>query len=154
MTSLKYNAPAELDLNDVPVVRERDLALVMRVAIDNERALVLTRGSTPEDKHVIERAFWNEFDGSTAQGVVTLIRFWCLVEAFATKRFRAMLLNRGFELISPAVAAASKLRLNLNWGFNPQRLFWAMNEVSASPQNVTKLQPKKLLAIPAKKLAA
>ena len=132
MTSTKYNIPADFDLSDIPQVREQDLALVMQVAIEAERSLILMRGVTPADKRVIEDAFWTIFDGSTAQGVVTLVRFWCLVEAFSTKRFHALLLNRGFELIGPAVAAAAKLRLNVDWGFNPQRLFWAIEDARPS----------------------
>ncbi len=144
MSLAKYSVPAELDLHDIPMAREQDLALVVRVAVDLERTLILMRGPTSEDKREIEREFWNVFEGETADGVVTLVRFWCLVEAFATKRFRAMLLNRGFELIAPAVAAASTLRLNMHWGFNPQRLFWAINEANKMPANVTKLPTRKL----------
>lgn len=124
-------------LDDVEPVSEFELALPMKLLIDAERALCLMRGSTIEDRRIVETAFWDSFNGSTRRGVAILVRFWCLVDAFSAKRFKTLLLSKGYQLIAPAVAAAAELRLNANWGFNPQRLLWAIDaqiEQSEKPQ--------------------
>lgn len=115
-----------IDLTDVPCAAADDLALAIGVMIDAERALMLVRGVTRADRAEIEAAFWHEFNGETAAGVATLIRFWSLVEAFQSRRLRGLFMQRGYELLGPAIKAAASLRLNIDWGFNPQRLIWAI----------------------------
>ncbi len=115
-----------IDLTDVPTVSEFELARPMKLLVEKERALCLLKGASLEDRRMIEEAFWDAYHGPTVRGVTIMLRFWCLVEAFSAKRFKALLLHRGFQAIGPAVAAASKLRLNASWGFNPQRLLWSI----------------------------
>jgi len=117
-----------IDLTDVPLVSEFELSRPMKVLIDKERALSLLKGASVDDRCVVEAAFWDNYRGETSRGVAILLRFWCLVEAFSAQRFKAILLHKGYQVIGPAVAAASKLRLNAHWGFNPQRLLWSMEE--------------------------
>lgn len=119
-------ASSGIDFSDVPPVAEDDLALAIGVMIEAERALMLVKGATRADRTTFEAAFWHEFDGETAAGVATLIRFWSLVDAFQSRRLRALFMQRGYEVLRPAIKAAASLRLNLDWGFNPQRLIWAI----------------------------
>lgn len=118
-----------IDLSDVPTVEFDQLDLPMRLLIEAECALVLIRGATAVEKRTLEAQFWNTFEGTSEQGVAVLLRFWALVDTFQSRRFKAMFLNRGYDLIGAAVASAAKLRLNSEWGFNPQRLMWAMEQV-------------------------
>lgn len=130
-----------IDFSDVPRAAADDLALAIRVMIEAERALMLVRGATRADRAEIEAAFWQEFEGDTAAGVATLIRFWSLVDAFQSRRLRGLFMQRGYELLGPAVKAAASLRLNLDWGFNPQRLIWAIGPVQ--PAAVRLLNPQR-----------
>jgi len=118
-----------IDLTDVPKVSVFELSRPMKILIDKERALVLLKGASVDDRRVVEKAFWDSYRGETSRGVATLLRFWCLVEAFSARRFKAILLHKGYQAIGPAVTAASKLRLNVHWGFNPQRLLWSMEQI-------------------------
>jgi hypothetical protein len=123
---------ATLDITDVAPVAPHDMALLMGVLIESGRALILTRGATPDDKKTIETLFWERFEGETAHGVATLLRFWSLVGVFASRRVKAVLLARGFALLSPAGEVAAHLRLNAHWGFNPQRFLNALGQAEAT----------------------
>jgi len=134
---------SEIDLTDVPVVSEIELALPMKVLVDAERSLCLMRGAGVEDRRIVEDEFWKVYTGTPARGVSILLRFWCLVDAFSAKRFKALLLNRGYEVLWAAVAAASGLRLNAHWGFNPQRLIWAIGPAVEVPPPAVGLRKKR-----------
>lgn len=123
---------APLDLDDVAPVASRHMALMMSLLIESGRALILTREPTAEDRKAIEALFWQRFDGETAQGVATLLRFWSLVGVFSSRRLKAMLLARGFALLAPAGEIAARLRFNAQWGFNPQRFVMALTHASAN----------------------
>lgn len=127
-----------IDLTDVPRVREKDFALVIGAMLETKQARHLTKGRTQMDRTAIEAAFWRQFQGATVTGVATLIRFWCLVDAFQARRLRMLLALRGHAVFTAAASGAASQRLNLNWGFNPQRLIWAIEDaglliVSNSP---------------------
>lgn len=128
------------DLSDVPYVSELELNIPMKILIDEERALVLLRGASAADRQRVEQRFWETYKGPAARGVATLLRFWSLVEVFSSRRFKALLLGRGYNLLGHAAGAAARLRLNAHWGFNPQRLLQAIqalhNETveTAAPQ--------------------
>lgn len=115
-----------IDLTDVPRVREKDLALAIRAMLKTGQAPALIKGLSRMDRRAIEAAFWVQFEGATATGVATLIRFWYLVEAFQARRLRVLLSLRGHAVLRAAATAAASHRLNLNWGFSPQRLIWAI----------------------------
>jgi|GEM_PF-744185 len=115
------------DLTDVPVVAPEDLAIPMRLLIRGERAaLAVLYGTGQADVRLIEAAFWQEFNGDTAAGVAVLLRFRGLIGLFATRRLRDQLLDKGHALIGPAVVAAAGMRLNTNWGFNPNKFLRAL----------------------------
>ena len=127
---------ATLDLTDVAPVAPHDMALLMGLLIESGRALILTRGATPDDKKTIEALFWERFEGETAHGVATLLRFWSLVGVFSSRRLKAVLLARGFALLAPAGEVAARLRFNAHWGFNPQRFLNVLAEARATRRAV------------------
>ncbi|SDP50684.1 hypothetical protein SAMN04488061_3223 [Filomicrobium insigne] len=117
---------SNMDLSDVPRAASADLWLLIQIMVECEHGLLFLRGVTDVDRAKIEDRFWNDFEGGTERGVVALMRFWCLVDIFQSRRLRALLMARGYDIFYPAVVAAARLRLNLHWGFNPQRLIWAL----------------------------
>jgi len=117
---------AAFDPTDVPAVTLAEMWLPMRIALDGERGLVFLRGGDPADIAAIEKTFWRAYRGDAARGTAILLRFRRLAEAFSGRRLRNRLMQDGFQVLAPALAAAAELRLNATWGFPPQRLMWAM----------------------------
>lgn len=117
---------AAFDTTDIPTVPRDALALAMRLLIDDGRGLILMRGASPEDRARLEKSFWAEFKGETAEGVATLLRLWSMIDVFQSRRLRALLLDRGFQLVHKALAEAAHQRINIAWGFNPQRFLMAL----------------------------
>lgn len=123
---------ATLDLTDVAPVAPQHMAVLMGLLVESGRALILTRGATPEDKKVIEAMFWERFEGETVQGVAALLRFWSLVAVFSSRRLKDLLHLRGFALLAPAGAVAARMRMNAHWGFNPNKVLVALVQANAS----------------------
>lgn len=117
------------DFTDLPRTAPETLALAMRLLIEDGRALILLRGASQDDRKRLEQRFWGRYDGETSEGVAALIRLWSLVEVFQSRRIRALFLDRGYALIADAVRIASEQRLNITWGFNPQRMLIALAEM-------------------------
>jgi len=113
---------AAIDLTDLPKAKPETLALAMRLLIEDGRSLILLRGASPEDRSRLEQRFWDTFDGPTAEGAVALIRLWSLVDVFKAARLRELLMDRGYSLLADAARAAAGQRINMAWGFNPQRM--------------------------------
>ena len=111
------------DQSDVPLVRSSDMTIALRAVVEAGRG-----------------AFWKTYQGEAAQGGITLLRLWCLIDALQTRRLKARLFDRGFSFLDAAVLAAADLRLNLEWGFAPQRLIWAVNR--AEEQRVSHPQQR------------
>ena len=116
-----------LDLSDVPAVSSAQLSDVINILVSQGRAGVLFRGPDADDRAEVEAAFWEIHEGSTADGVATLLRFWALIDVFKNKRMVTVLRNQGYAILSAAAKAASTMRFNANWGFNPQRFIWALD---------------------------
>lgn len=119
------------DQSDVPLVGTREMAIALRAVVEAERARVFFEGADDSDRGMIEGAFWKIFDGEAAQGGIILLRLWCLIDTLQSRRLKARLLDRGFEFLNSAVAAAADLRLNLDWGFAPQKLIWGIDRAEA-----------------------
>lgn len=115
-----------VDLTDLPKAEPETLALAMRLLIEDGRALVMLRGITDEDRTRLEERFWKRFEGGTAEGVVALLRLWSLVDVFKAARLRDLLLDRGYALLADAARVAAEQRINIDWGFNPQRMLIAL----------------------------
>jgi hypothetical protein len=119
------------DQTDVPFVNAREMATALRAVVEAERARVFFEGVDDCDRGKIEGAFWKIFDGEAAQGGIILLRLWCLIDALQSRRLKARLFDRGFDFLNSAVAAAADLRLNLDWGFAPQKLIWGIDRAEA-----------------------
>lgn len=116
------------DLTDLPKAAPETLALALGILIEDGRALILMRGATSEDRARLEERFWHRFAGSTQDGVVALLRLWSLVDVFQARRMRALLLDRGYALLADAIRVAAEQRINVTWGFNPQRMLVALRK--------------------------
>lgn len=117
---------AAFDPTDIPTVTLPEIWLPMRIAIDAGRGLILMRSPSPDDRRTVEQGFWNAYRGDTARGTAILVRFWELARAMSSQRLQDKILHEGFAGLAPLLAAAASLRLNMSWGFVPQRLLWAM----------------------------
>ena len=141
------------DTTDLPMVRRAALALAMHLLIEDERGLILLRGATAADRASLEAKFWDCFDGDTREGVATLVRLWSLIDVFQARRLQELLMARGFRLVQSAIKVAASSRLNLQWGFNPQRFVMALTreeaEVVVLPRSVPVMVPAREVAIAA-----
>ena len=141
------------DTTDLPMVRRAALALAMHLLIEDERGLILLRGATAADRASLEAKFWDCFDGDTREGVATLVRLWSLIDVFQARRLQQLLMARGFRLVQSAIKVAASSRLNLQWGFNPQRFVTALAreeaEVVVLPRAVPAMVPVREVAIAA-----
>lgn len=114
------------DPSDVPTVAAEDLAAPMRRLIAEGRGLVLLRGLTPEDRAIVEECLRQRLGNDPSRELAALMRFRALVDVFACRRLSDLLMERGHEVIAPALQTAAQLRLSLKWGFNPQKFGWAL----------------------------
>ena len=115
------------DPSDVPAVAAEDLAIAMRQLIAESRGLVLLRGMTPADAAIVEKTLRERLGREPSRELAALMRFRALVDVFNWRRLNELLLERGHEVIAPALQTAAELRLNLKWGFNPQKFARALN---------------------------
>src|SRR5690606_16742578 len=103
------------DPTDVPAVAAEDLAAPMRLLIAEGRGLVLLRGLTQEDAKIVEDCLRQRLGKEPSVELAALIRFRALVDVFACRRLGEMLLERGHEVIAPALQSAAQMRLSLKW---------------------------------------
>ncbi len=115
------------DPSDVPTVAAEDIGAPMRRLIAEGRGLVLLRGLSPEDAAIVEKSLRDRLGKEPSRELAALMRFRALVEIFGHRRLRELMLERGHEVIAPALQVAARLRLNLKWGFNPQKFTRALN---------------------------
>lgn len=109
------------DPSDVPTVAAEDLAAPMRRLIAEGRGLVFIRGLTQEDTALVEQTLRQRLGKEPSRELAALMRFRALVEVFACRRLNELMLERGHEVIAPAIQTAAQMRLSLKWGFNPQK---------------------------------
>jgi hypothetical protein len=91
------------------------------------QALALLKGLSESEIRELENDIWSEFDGSAEIRLAVALRFRALVDAFATRRLKDILLARGFKVIAAAIADASRQRLNVRFGFSAQKLLLAID---------------------------
>jgi hypothetical protein len=120
------------DLNDVPAVAPTDLAAAMRVLIDNERGLVLLRGLSDGDLDLVRSELQRLFQSEPQRALAVFVRLRTMVDVFAARRLKDLMLDRGYAVLAPAIAIAASLRLNANRGFNPQRFMLSLQEALAA----------------------
>ncbi|MCB1520591.1 MAG: hypothetical protein KDJ37_08445 [Hyphomicrobiaceae bacterium] len=132
---------ANFDTTDLPVVSRQSLALAMQLLVDDGQGLIILRGANAADRARLEARFWDAFSGETQEGVATLVRLWSMVDVFQSRRMRQLLLDRGFGLIPAAIAEAARQRINLDWGFNPQRFLMALKSAPRTMRPVPAMAP-------------
>lgn len=132
ITAPVMSATAAFDPTDVPNADPAHLMRMLAVLIRNGDGLVVLREPDPRAMKAIEAEFWADFSGDTATGVATVIRFRALIEVFAARRLKSLLLREGLVVLQAAFRVAAGLRLNSARGFNPQGLVWAVTAVAAS----------------------
>ncbi|MCH9807846.1 MAG: hypothetical protein K0U74_08950 [Alphaproteobacteria bacterium] len=131
------------DPKDVPVVAGAEMQAALHAVIHAERALVFFQGADAADLRAIEEEFWNRFEGSRERGGVILLRLWHLIDALQARRLKDRVMRSGLSAIEAAVKGAGQLRLNMAWGFAPQKIIWAINE-SEERERVSRSRPVRL----------
>lgn len=123
---------SEFNPKDVALAGAPEMRIALQSVLKAGRASIFMRGATAQDRSVVEEVFWDTFEGSNARGGIALIRLWSLVDALQTRRLQDLLLQEGFRFLENAATASASLRLNLDWGFAPQRLIWSIADVKAA----------------------
>jgi hypothetical protein len=122
-----------LNLADVPKVDAAELDMPMRLLIEKGQGLALLKGLTEREIRDLEHEIWTGFKGSDEARLAVALRFRALLDVFASRRLKGLLLERSFRLIAAAIGEASRQPLNTRFGFNAQRLLTALDAATASP---------------------
>lgn len=117
-----------VDQSDVPQVTTREMALALKIYAAAGAALSSPMETAEAAIRQVEQAFWQVSPRDRVRKVAVLVRFRSLIEACGTRRMTALIQKGGQEAVFEALAAAAKLRLNTRWGFNPQKLAWAIED--------------------------
>lgn len=120
------------DRSDVPLVDATQMSVALGAVVESGHARVFFEGAGQSERDAVEAMYWELFEGEAALGGTVLLRLWNLVDALQSRRLKGLLMDRGFGLLQSAFAAAGGMRLNLDWGFVPQRLIWAIEEAEAA----------------------
>lgn len=123
---------AVFDPKDVALSGAPEMRLALQAVVKAGRASIFMRGVEERDRAAIEKVFWEDFEGRNDRGGIALVRLWYLVDALQARRLQELFLNEGYAFLESAVMAAATLRLNMDWGFAPQRLLWSINRVKAA----------------------
>jgi hypothetical protein len=118
---------AKLDPTDVPQVATSALNRPMQILIANGQGLALLKGLSECELRVLEDSLWSDIEINADERLAVALRFRALVDVFAARRLKDVLLDRGFKVIAAAIATASEQRLNTRFGFNTQRLLLAID---------------------------
>jgi hypothetical protein len=122
---------AKFSLTDVPVVDAAELSVPMRLLIEKGQGLALLKGLSEREIREVEADIWASFRGSEEARLAVALRFRALLSVFASRRLKALLLDRGFRLVAAAIREASCQRLNTRFGFNAQKLLAALDAATA-----------------------
>lgn len=135
------------DLADVPAVDPRHLERLMAILIRHGHGLMLLRGADDRVLRTVEAEFWREVRGepealtradpppvpteARSPALAAMIRFRAVVDAFAARRLKALLLDEGLAVLGPVFRVAASMRLNAARGFSPQGLVWGVAAAAA-----------------------
>ena len=122
-----------VNLTDVPKVDASELGMPMRMLIEKGQGLALLKGLSEREIRELEDDIWADFEGSDEARVAVALRFRALLDVFAARRLKGLLVDRGFKLIVAAIKEASELPLNMRFGFNAQKLLMALDAATARP---------------------
>ena len=123
---------ANIDLADVPVVEARELHFVMDMLTRSGQGLAFLRGLKEEEIRSLEARIWADFEGSDVARLAVALRFRALLDVFASRRLKALFLDRGFRLLASAAREAARRPLNIRFGFNAQQLLLALDAGTAA----------------------
>ncbi len=123
------------NLADVPVVEASELDIVIQMLIEDDQGLALLRGLKEEEIRRIENGLWTDFQGDDEARLAVALRFRALLAVFASRRLKALFLDRGFRLLAAAVREAARRPLNIRFGFNSQQLLLALDVSTAASLN-------------------
>jgi len=142
-----------LEPTDVAPVPASLMLAALNAVVRSGKAGIFFEGAEAADRQLVEDAFWADYEGNTSLGGMALIRLWALVDVLQARRLQNQPLQRGFRFIEAAAIATGDLRLNLEWGFMPQRLFWAIATIEKDhaeklPKPV-RIEPLELAQLPA-----
>lgn len=127
---------ALLNLADVPKVHASDLYLPMRLLIARGQGLALLKGLTEAEIRDLEHELWAKFEGPADGRLALALRFRALLDVFAARRLKELMLERGFKVVSAAIAEAAVQRLNIRFGFSAQKLLMAIEAATRHPRPV------------------
>jgi hypothetical protein len=122
-----------LDLADVPSVRASELHLPMQLLIARGQGLALIKGLSEREIRELEDEIWARFEDDNEARLALALRFRALLNVFAYRRLKRLLLERGFKLITAAIEEAARQPLNVRFGFNAQKLLMALDAATARP---------------------
>jgi hypothetical protein len=130
---------ALLNLADVPTVNTAELGLPMRMLINKGQGLALLKGLSENEIRDLEAQIWVDFEGSESARLAVALRFRALLNVFAARRLKDMLLDRGFKGVAAAIKAAAEQPLNARFGFNVQKLVMAIEASTARPHPIVRV---------------
>jgi hypothetical protein len=132
---------ATLNLADVPQVAASDLDLPMQFLIANGQGLALLKGLTEKEIRHLENHIWSVYEGSAERRLAVALRFRALLDVFASRRLKQLLIERGFKVVAAAIAQASEQRLNARFGFSAQKLFLTIEEATSQAPAIIESLP-------------
>jgi hypothetical protein len=127
---------SNFNLADVPMVKASDLGFIVQLLVDNGQGLALLRGMREDEIRDIEDRLWADFGGSSDARLATALRFRALLQVFASRRLKALFLERGFRTLLAAAQEAASRPLNVRFGFNSQRMLTALDSATSVQANV------------------
>ncbi len=137
---------AILNLADVPIVAASDLYDPMRRLIAQGHGLALMKGLPEQRIRALEDEFWLDFEGSPETRLAVALRFRALLNVFADRRLKGVLLANGFKTIAAAVMEASAQRLNTQYGFKAQAFVMALDRSLCPPHRQSTDRPHLAIA--------
>lgn len=126
---------AAIDPKDVPIAHADDMHRVFEAIVGAGLGGVFLRAPRPGERSAIETAVANSPALTPRNRGIVLLRTLALIDAMQSRRLHGVTLKKGYAFLVAANRAAGTLRLNLDWGFPPQRLLWAANTQVAMPRS-------------------
>jgi len=111
-----------VDARDVPMVPPTELARIFRIAVAQERGLLLLTGIDPAALQRIENEYWQARRCAPEVAGAAILRFRALILVFEDRRLGGLLLDRGLPLLPVVFRSAARMRLDLTRGFRAARL--------------------------------
>lgn len=135
MSATLTNAQTVLDPSDVPTVAVRELVLALKM-LSSGGLSIPQRVLSEEDFRRVEQAFWQFSKRANTRKAAVLLRLRSLIEATQSRRLTGLVASGDPLAVLHVLAAASTMRLNTKWGFNPLKLARAVTDALAGERDV------------------